>query len=461
MSDVTAPHTPGRWIWFSGLIDRESPVLEGNPHLARALQRHKQEGMWLAVRARVLAMVAIAIMVMVVTPWPQAIYYLGISVLFVLIGVAQYRVGRIGTSRAELALLFCDLVLMTITVALPNPLETREIPLAFQLQFDGHKFFFILLAMATLSYSWRTIVAVGTWTTVLWILTIGVIWYLSEPDPEITATLAAMYPDADVIAALSNPTLVSYEQHVQELVAFMVCALILAVSMRRFTHLVLGQAEVERERANLARYFSPNVVDQLSHNDEPLKKVSTQDIAVMFVDIVGFTQYSAARDPREVIGTLREFHALMEAEIFRHSGTLDKYLGDGLMATFGTPVAGPDDAANALACTRAMLDAVDRWNAGRVRAGEQEIRASIGVHYGSAVLGDVGANRLEFAVLGNTVNVASRLEAMTRALGVRAIVSSALLEQVETSGEMSADLKAEGPQSVRGLDQPLEVWSLG
>lgn len=460
MSDATATRTPGRWIWFSGLIDRESPKLDGSPHVALALERHKREGMWLAVRARTFAMAAISVMVLFITPWPQAIYYLIIAALFVLIGIAQYRVGRVGTSRAELALLFCDLVLMTITVALPNPLETREIPLAFQLQFDGHKFFFILLAMATLSYSWRTIVAVGTWTTVLWLLTIGVIWYISEPDPETTAALRALYPQAEVISFITNPTTIAFEQHVQELVAFMVCALILAVSMRRFTHLVLSQAEVERERANLARYFSPNVVDQLSHNDEPLKKISTQDIAVMFVDIVGFTGYAAARDPREVIGTLREFHALMETEIFRHSGTLDKYLGDGLMATFGTPIAGPDDAANALACTRAMLDAVDRWNAGRVRADEEEIRASIGVHYGSAVLGDVGANRLEYAVLGNTVNVASRLESMTRTLGVRAVVSTALLDQVETSGDMANDLKAEGKQSVRGLDQPLEVWSL-
>ena len=123
---------------------------------------------------------------------------------------------------------------------------------------------------------------------------------------------------------------------------------------------VIRHAAVERERSNLARYFSPNVVEELSKHDEPLKQVRTQNVAVLFVDIVGFTAFAAARTPEEVVRTLREFHALMEQEVFRHSGTLDKYLGDGLMATFGTPFAGKDDAANALRCAQAMMTAADR-----------------------------------------------------------------------------------------------------
>src|ERR1700735_2949743 len=100
------------------------------------------------------------------------------------------------------------------------------------------------------------------------------------------------------------------------------------------------------ERGNLARYFSPNVVEELSGHDEPLRQVRTQNVAVLFVDIVGFTAFADARTPDEVVRTLREFHALMEREVFRHSGTLDKYLGDGLMATLGTPFGGTADALN-------------------------------------------------------------------------------------------------------------------
>ena len=119
------------------------------------------------------------------------------------------------------------------------------------------------------------------------------------------------------------------------------------------------------------------MVDQLSHNDEPLKQVRTQNIAVLFVDIVGFTSYAADRSPEETIQTLREFHGRMETEVFRHHGTLDKYLGDGLMATFGTPVAGERDASNALECALAMIETIQKWNLERRRAGEPDLPAPV------------------------------------------------------------------------------------
>ena len=236
------------------------------------------------------------------------------------------------------------------------------------------------------------------------------------------------------------------------------------MSVRRFNALVLSQAEVARERANLARYFSPNVVEQLSHNDEPLKQVQTHDVAVMFVDIVGFTGYASGRDPKEVIATLRAFHARMEAAVFDHGGTLDKYLGDGLMATFGTPMAGPNDAVDALAAARAMLNSIDAWNAERRANGQEEISASIGLDFGPVVLGDIGANRLEFAVIGNTVNMASRIEAMTRTLGAHIAASDTLINRAaaETSPDDPnlADLVRQDDQEVRGIDHHITVWCL-
>lgn len=245
----------------------------------------------------------------------------------------------------------------------------------------------------------------------------------------------------------------------------MTVAGILAVSVRRFNALVLSRAEVARERANLARYsFSPNVVEQLSHNDEPLKRVQTHEVAVMFVDIVGFTRYASGRDPQEVIATLRAFHARIEAAVFDHGGTLDKYLGDGLMATFGTPMAGPNDAMDALAAARAMLNSIDAWNAERRANGQEEVSASIGLDFGPVVLGDIGANRLEFAVIGNTVNMASRIEAMTRTLGAHIAASDTLINRAaaETSPDDSnlADLVRQDDQEVRGIDHHITVWCL-
>ena len=185
---------------------------------------------------------------------------------------------------------------------------------------------------------------------------------------------------------------------------------------------------------------------------------------MLFVDIVGFTRYAADRAPQDVIATLRAFHQRMEAEVFRHNGTLDKYLGDGLMATFGTPVAGDTDALNALRCARAMMDAMATWNAERAGVGEPAIQASFGLHYGPAVLGDIGANRLEFAVIGNTVNVASRVEALTRGLSVELAATDDLVERVRREAgrddRATSDLSRYGELEIRGLDAKMTLWTL-
>ena len=239
--------------------------------------------------------------------------------------------------------------------------------------------------------------------------------------------------------------------------------MILALAARRSNALLMSHAGIERERTNLARYFSPNVVAELSKNDEPLKQVRTQDVAVLFADIVGFTAYSDGRSPTEVIGTLRRFHERMEREVFRHDGTLDKYLGDGLMATFGTPFTGDCDAGNALRCAQAMIGSMDELNLERKHRGEPPIQLSLGLHYGPVVLGDIGLNRLEFAVIGTTVNAASRLESLTREFGCAMVASHDLVQRARAEGKCAnADFMhlVEKPAcAVRGIEQPVAIWT--
>jgi adenylate cyclase len=115
--------------------------------------------------------------------------------------------------------------------------------------------------------------------------------------------------------------------------------------VHRARRLVAAQAESERARGNLARYFSPNVVDQLARVEEPLGPVRVQPAAVLFADIVGFTAASERQSPEQTIALLREVHHRMADAVFDHGGTLDKYIGDAVMATFGTPHPATDDAA--------------------------------------------------------------------------------------------------------------------
>ena len=118
----------------------------------------------------------------------------------------------------------------------------------------------------------------------------------------------------------------------------------------------------------------------------------------------------------------------MADAVFVHDGTLEKYIGDALMATFGTPRTSATDARDAIACSQAMLATIAAWNQERSARGEPPIRIGIGLHYGEVVLGDIGDARcMEFAVLGDTVNVAKHLETLCRSLDADVVVSDDLL----------------------------------
>jgi adenylate cyclase len=428
-----------------------------------ALADSKREGLWLAVRARWVALAVIALTLPIMNPHWDVIYYIVSLGLFAVIGWAQLKVGKAGVSRPELFLMFCDLALLTFIAVVPNPWSPGGWPIGMQFRFNTFIYFFVLLATAPLAYSWRTVIAMGTWTAALWAVGVGWVWLQPETHAALAERVRAAVGSDVRMFALIDPTAINIAARFQEIVVFLIVAVTLAVAVRRSNALLVSHAGIERERTNLARYFSPNVVEQLSKNDEPLKQVRTENVAVLFADIVGFTAYADGRSPAEVIGTLRRFHERMEREIFRHEGTLDKYLGDGLMATFGTPFPGASDAGNALRCAQTMLGAIDDLNRERRHRGEPPIRISIGLHYGQVVLGDIGLNRLEFAVIGTTVNAASRLESLTREFGCAIIASDDLVQRARAETSSSdADfthLVAQPPQAIRGLEQPLGIWT--
>lgn len=158
--------------------------------------------------------------------------------------------------------------------------------------------------------------------------------------------------------------------------------------------------------------------------------------------------------PKEVIDLLRAVHAVVAEQVFAHHGVLDKFIGDGAMATFGAVTKGDRDAANAIDCAAAILAAIAEFN--RMRAGDP-VEISIGVHYGPVVVGDVGsARRMELAVIGDAVNVAARLETSTRRLDVGAAISE---EAMAAAGHPPRPRRV-GPLHVKGRAEPVVVFGL-
>jgi adenylate cyclase len=225
------------------------------------------------------------------------------------------------------------------------------------------------------------------------------------------------------------------------------------------------RAAAERARHNLSRYFSPNIVELLAAQDEPLGAVRRETIAVMFADIVGFTRMVEAMPPEAVMTLLRSFHERMTAQIFACGGTVEKYIGDAIFAVFGVPTATANDASNALICADLMLKALDAWNIERASDGEPPLAIGIGLNYGAAVLGDVGsAHSMAFTVIGDTVNTASRLQALTRTLETPLVVGEPLVDAVragssETAAALAAQLQDHGEQSLRGRAGSVRIWT--
>jgi adenylate cyclase len=227
------------------------------------------------------------------------------------------------------------------------------------------------------------------------------------------------------------------------------------------------RAAAERARSNLARYFSPNIVEMLAAQDEPLGAVRRQTVAVLFVDIVGFTRMAETMEPEAVVTMLREFHERMTAQSFACGGTVEKYIGDAIFAVFGIPTASDHDAANALRCADMMLGALARWNDQRETRGEHRLAIGIGLNYGPAVLGDVGSEHsMSFTVIGDTVNTASRLQGLTRTFGTPLVVGDPLVNAIKTTPcEVEASsllgcLQDHGEQELRGRAGAVRIWTL-
>ncbi|OIQ28420.1 MAG: guanylate cyclase [Alphaproteobacteria bacterium MedPE-SWcel] len=446
---------------------RTDPVLQDvaleSKYIREALEEHKRHGVEMAVLARWIFMPIVALFLLLAYPHYSQLYYVGLLGLLCINGFFIRRLARVGRSRAEVALIMLDLVLMTIGMVCPNPLDAEGLPLPINYHYGNFLYFFLILAAGTLAYSWRTVLGIGVWTSTIWLGGAVLAWYFMTPDEDLGAHMRSTLAAWPHLQTLFDPNDIDFRSRIQEAMVFLMVSAILAQSTRRFYLMLDRNADLARERANLSRYFSPNVVEQLSQNDEPLKQVRMENIAVLFIDIVSFTKLAATMRPVEVIELLRGFHGRMEQEVFRHGGTLDKYLGDGLMATFGTPVPGETDASRALACARAMCQVLAQWNSERVNQGEPEIQAGIGIHFGETVQGDIGANRLEYAVIGTAVNVASRLEAMTRSLSAQIAMSDALCQRVQQEGggdDLLQGFTFHPDQAIRGLAQPLSIWSL-
>ncbi|MFN0114462.1 MAG: adenylate/guanylate cyclase domain-containing protein [Paracoccaceae bacterium] len=441
----------------------ESERVAKDRFLRDAFEQELRIGQRISSVARTTAILVIAVLLLFLNPTWGVLYYEALLFVFLAIGWVRQALIRRGMRIPEIWLVVPEILLLVFVSVVPSPFMTDRMPAAFVYQFENFSYFYLILALCTLAYSWRTIWNTGLLVAVLWLGAALAIGAFGHRMPELSEATAMVYGRfAERFEAFFDPNSVHFMMRVQEVVVFVLVAAILTLKSWRTNQLIARQAELAGERANLSRYFAPTVVEALARSDGSLARARSHEVGVMFTDIVGFTDIAERYPTDEVMELLRRYYAAIERVVFENGGTLDKYLGDGVMATFGTPEPGEADAANALRAALAVVAAIDALDAA-LPEGSPPVRVSVGVHFGQATIGNVGpARRLEFAVIGDTVNVAKRLETVTRDLGCRLAVSEAAMARAgaATGGDSGGWRRAEGV-ALRGRAAPVDVWAWG
>lgn len=435
--------------------------------LVMALREEEYEALRLTIGLRFGVVIVVAAILTAEMGWPLALNYYGYLGALAFSGYLQLLLRRPDRNSAWMhwAFPFLDMALIVGAIVLPNPFDPNPLPPPMLLGFDTILYVALFVVLSGLGQSARTVgfttlAAVVTWSA-------GTAYIAMQPGVTFDTRFdnvvnMSMY---DRLAYLLDPWNIRAGEFIPRVILLGMIGMLLAVAVMRSRHLVARQVETERARRNLSRHFSPHIAEHIAQMDDAIGQVRQLDAAVLFADLVGFTQIADDHSPQQTIAMLREVHQRLARAVHDNNGTLDKYLGDGIMASFGTPEPGPRDASAALLAARAMLREMEQLNRQRRLLRQVPLQLAIGIHFGPLTLGNIGdETRVEYALIGETVNVAHRLEQMTRGLNAQLCLSQAFVDKLEdeTRGDLGAvrDMVALKAQPIRGLRDRMVLWIL-
>jgi len=343
-------------------------------------------------------------------PWALTFY-----ALFTALRLHLAHRGRLGPAMRA-ASVVVDMALLTFTIWSFH-LEYGQ-PAAFYLKAPTFTYFFIFIALRALSFSPGHVLLAGASAAAGWIVLLG--YALAEPAGMGLVT-------RDYVAYMTSARILIGGE-VDKVISILLVSVLLALAVGRTQKLLERAVTEQAASTQLARFFSPDVAERLIKADELLRpgEGESREAAVMFIDLRGFTKLAATLEPRALIALLHEYQQVAVPIIQRHNGSITTYLGDGIMVTFGATRPGASYAADALRCAEELLDGLSRWGGPAV---------GIGVEIGTVVCGCIGQEgRLEYAVIGDPVNRAAKIQNHTKAEGVRALTTLSARDRAVAQG---------------------------
>jgi adenylate cyclase len=314
---------------------------------------------------------------------------------------------------------------------------------------------FILIALRALRFEARYVLLTGGAAALGWLLLLAYALAHADEHTRITHSFRDYVMSYDILIGAE----------LDKIVSLVMVAVILAVAVTR-ARLVLCVAATERKAGeDLARFLAPEVAATIKQADDALApgQGELRQAAIVVVDLRGFTRLTEQMSPSAVMRLLGEYQARIVPCILRHGGTIDKYLGDGILASFGAAATSATCAADALRAAEAILTAAGAWGQDRAAAGAAPVRIGIGIATGPVMFGVVGnPARLEYTVIGDPVNLAAKLEAQTKLEQVRALTTLDTLLAGERQGYVpAAPLAIRRRVRVEGIAGALDLVVLG
>ncbi len=376
-------------------------------------------------------------------PWALSIY-----LLLTIIRIVWAHMARLPSWSLAVSVFFDMTLLMVLIWSFHLQYEQ---PASFYLKAPTLLYVFIFIALRALRFEARFVLLAGLVAATGWGI---LILYVIEVDP--TDTMITR----DYVQYMTSNTILLGAEF-DKIISILLVSVILAVALRRGRALLVRSVSEGLAAKELSRFFAPEIAAKITATDQGVAAGSGEmrQAAIVNLDMRGFTRMASQAEPSVVMGVLAEYQQRMVPLLQKHGGSIDKFMGDGIMATFGASSPSQTFAADAMRALDDVGAAAQRWHRERVAAGEYcpEINGSVAT--GQILFGAVGdETRLEYTVIGDAVNLSAKLEKYNKQAGTRIVADAETYRLALEQGYVPALEKRRLPEvEVDGISRPLDL----